>query len=117
MPQLDETFAIEDGMLVRRVVPTRGNPYAHSCTKTVYDDVAWAIEQAGAGTFTLESVRDAIDAPCTQVAVAMAFLKERSCIVPARERRHKAASDFVYEDALIEWHALREKDSEPTEAD
>ena len=49
-----------------------------------------------------------IDAPHTQVMTAMAFLKERGCIVPARERRHRAASDFVYEDALIEWHALRE---------
>ena len=54
-------------------------------------------------------IRDRIDAPHTQVMTAMAFLKERGCIVPARERRHRAASDFVYEDALIEWHALREE--------
>lgn len=112
MTILDETFAIEDGVLVRRVNPKRGKPYVHTCTKQVYDDVAWSIEQLGAATFTLESIRDMIDAPFTQVAVAMAFLKERSCIVPARERRHKAASDFIYEDALIEWHALAEKRGE-----
>ncbi|MCL4199367.1 MAG: hypothetical protein KJZ69_17890 [Phycisphaerales bacterium] len=44
--------------------------------------------------------------------MAIAFLKERSCIVPARNRKHVAASDFVYEDALIEYHALREKGPE-----
>ena len=53
-------------------------------------------------------IRDRTDALHTQMMTAMAFLKERGCIVPARERRRQAASDFVYEDALIEWHALRE---------
>ena len=110
--QLDESFAIEDGLLVRRVAPKRGAPYEHTCTKQVYDDVAHAIEKLGAQTFTGEDIQAAIDAPFTQVAVAMGFLKERGCIVPARERRHKAAGDFVYEDALIEWHALREKPAE-----
>ena len=74
-------------------------------SRMVYDDVAHAIEKLGAQTFTGEDIQAAIDAPFTQVAVAMGFLKERGCIVPARERRHKAAGDFVYEDALIEWHA------------
>jgi len=105
---LDETFIIEDGALIRRVVPRRGTPYEHTCTEQIYKDVAWIIELLGAATFTGEMIRDRIDAPHTQVMTAMAFLKERGCVVPARERRHRAASDFVYEDALIEWHALRE---------
>jgi len=104
----DQTFIVEDGSLIRRVVPRRGAPYQHTCTKQVYDDVAFAIEQLGAATFTGEMIRDRIDAPHTPVMTVMAFLKERGCIVPARERRHRAASNFAYEDALIEWHALRQ---------
>jgi len=103
-----ETFSIQDGVLFRRVVPRRGEPYEHTCTERVYKDVAYAIEQLGATTFTGEDIRDAINAPFTQVAVAIVFLKDRGCIVPAHERRHHAAGDFVYEDALIEYHALRE---------
>jgi len=106
---LNESFAVENDLLVRRVVPKRGKPYEHTCTKQVYENVAWAIEQLGARSFTGEDIRDAIDAPFTQVAVAIAFLKDRGSIVPARERKHQAAGDFVYEDALIEYHALREK--------
>jgi len=104
----DETFAFVDGVFTRRVVPRRGEPYEHTCTEQVYKDVAYGIEQLGAATFTGEMVRDRIDAPSTQVFTALAFLKERGCIVPAHGRRHRAASDFAYEDALIEWHALRE---------
>lgn len=103
-----DTFTFEDGALIRRVTTRRGTRYQHACTKQVYDDVAWAIEQLGAATFAGEMIRDEIDAPHSQVMTAMAFLKERGCIIPARERKHRAASDFVYEDALIEWHALRE---------
>jgi len=106
----EETFSIPFEMLVRRVVPTRGRgtPYEHTCTKQVFDDVAFAIEELGTATFTGEEIRAKINAPFTQVMVAMAFLKERGCIVPADQRRHHAASAFVYEDALIEWHGLRE---------
>jgi len=109
MSERIESFSIENDLLVRRVGPKRGTPYEHTCAKQVYDDVAWAIEQRGSRSFTGEDIRDAIDAPFTQVAVAIAFLKDRGSIVPARERKHRAASDFVYEDALIEWHALRLK--------
>ena len=104
-----ESFTIENDLLVRSIVPKRGRPYEHTCTKDVYDDVAYAIEQMGASTFTGEAIRERIDAPFSQVAVALAFLKERGSVVPARQRRHRAATDFLYEDALIEWHALCEK--------
>ncbi len=123
--QLDESFIVDaaSGALLRRVVPQRGKPYEHACTKQVYDDVAYAIEQMGNAAFTIEDIRakagggdESNMPPWSQVAVAIAFLKERSCIVPARERKHVAASDFVYEDALIEYHALREKGPEAAEA-
>ena len=46
--------------------------------------------------------------PSTQTAVAMAFMKERGCVV-TRYRRNYAAGRCVFEDAMIEYHALREK--------
>ena len=111
----EETFNIPFEMLVRRVVPRKGTPYEHTCSMRVYEYVALAIEHQAGAPFTAESIRDYImsipdngDAPLSQVAVAMAFLKERGCIVPADKRRHHAASNWVHEDALVEWHALRE---------
>ncbi|MBX3408083.1 MAG: hypothetical protein KF869_15110 [Phycisphaeraceae bacterium] len=112
-----DTFRIDSGTLIRSVTPRRGTPYEHACTERVYKDAAYAVEQFGARAFTGEEVRAAIAAPSppfTQVAVAMAFLKERGCIVPARGRRHVAATDYTYEDALIEFHAL--KDGSPGSA-
>ncbi|MBX3405022.1 MAG: hypothetical protein KF699_16550 [Phycisphaeraceae bacterium] len=111
-----DTFRIDSGTLIRSVVPKRGEggAYEHACTERVYKDAAYAVEQFGARAFTGEEVRAAIDAPFSQVAVAMAFLKERGCIVPARGRRHVAATDYTYEDALIEFHAL--KDGSPGSA-
>ena len=111
---LNESFRVEGGALIRSVIPKRGAPYEHACTERVYKDAAYAVEQFGARAFTGEEVRAAIDAPFSQVAVAMAFLKERGCIVPARGRRHVAATDYTYEDALIEYHAL--KDGSPGSA-
>ena len=114
MPPADETFAVEDGLLVRRVVPSAtsrraSKPYVHTCTQQVYEEVAYAIDQLDGGTFTGESIREAIDAPFTQVMVAMAFLRERGCITTTHGRKNAAASTFLYEDAMLEWHALREK--------
>jgi hypothetical protein len=105
----DESFAVEGGVLVRRVVPRRGEPYQHTCTEQIDKDAAYAVEQLGGETFTGEELQERLDAPTTQVFTALAFLKDRGCIVPAHGRRHAAASDFVYEDALVEYHALREK--------
>jgi hypothetical protein len=114
MAQLEETFAIEDGLLLRRVVPSAtsrraSKPYVHTCTQQVYEHVAHAIDELGGGTFTGESIRETIDAPFTQVMVAVGFLRERGCIVAAHGRKNAAASTFLYEDAMLEWHALREK--------
>ena len=104
----DESFTIEDGFLIRRVTPRCGSPYQHTCSEQVFKDVAFGIEQIGAGAFSGEELVASLNAPNTQVFTALAFLKERGCIVPARGRKHRAAADCVYEDALIEWHALRE---------
>jgi hypothetical protein len=117
-----ETFVVyaAGGALLRRVVPKRGKPYEHACSKQVYEDVAYAIENLGSAPFTMEEVRakigggdEAAMPPWTQVSVAIAFLKERGCIEPARDRKHVAATDDIYTDAMIEYHALREKGPEP----
>ncbi|MCL4199368.1 MAG: hypothetical protein KJZ69_17895 [Phycisphaerales bacterium] len=57
--QLNEIFIVDgpSGALLRRVVPKRGTPYEHACTKQVYDDVAYAIEQMGNASFTMEDIR------------------------------------------------------------
>jgi len=97
-------------VLFRAVTPAhgRGKPYLHTCSKQVYDDVAYAIEQIGARAFTGDDIRATIDAPSTQVMTALAFLRERGCVETVHGRRNSASERYVYEDALIEWHALRE---------
>lgn len=104
----DETFTVEDGVLVRRVVPRKGQPYEHRCPQEAFEAIAAAAEEA-AGGFVLEDLRRTTQLPWTQVAVAVAFLKERGCVVPAGGRQHAAASTCVYEDAMIEYHALHEE--------
>ncbi len=118
-----ESFAVDaaSGALLRRVVPRRGQPYEHACSRAVYEEVAHAIDLMGSAAFTLEEVRAKIGdgdesrmPPWSQVSTAIAFLKERSCIVPGRERKHVAATDDTWLDAMTEYHALREKGPEPT---
>jgi hypothetical protein len=103
----DETFAVEDGHLIRRVVPRRGDPYEHRCPRASFEQVAHASEELGADGFTLETLVQHEDLPFTQVAVALAFLKERG-IVETRYRRNYAATDSVHLDAMTEFYALAE---------
>lgn len=44
-----------------------------------------------------------------RMSLAMAFLKERGCIVPSVRRKHVAAGGDVHLDAMIELHARREE--------
>ncbi len=108
---LNESFAVEDGFLVRRVVPKRGAPYEHRCPLGAYESVAHAIDEMAGEPFTGDDIQRATDLPFTQVFTALGFLKERGCIVPAHGRRHKAApgNAGVHLDAMIEVHALRQK--------
>lgn len=70
--------------------------------------MAHAIEEAGQAGVTLEPLARAMDAPFTQVNVALGFLKERGGLV-TRLRRHYPASRLLFEDAMIEYFALAEK--------
>ena len=101
----DETFEVEDGHLIRTVVPRRGERYRHRCPLQAFEQVAHAVDEAGDSAFTLEVLVQAEDLPFTQVAVALAFLKERS-IVETRYRKNYAATRSVHLDAMTEFHAL-----------
>ncbi|CAG0985857.1 hypothetical protein PHYC_02019 [Phycisphaerales bacterium] len=110
-PPPGETFRVENGMLVRAVIPANGRPYMHRCTLAVFESVARAIDEAGGKPLSLEALRAATGLPSTQVNVAFAFLKERGCVVPAFKRRHKANGGAVHPLAMAEYHALREGDA------
>ena len=103
----NEIFDVEDGHLIRKVVPRRGQPYEHRCSREAFEQVAFAIDEAGDEAFTLESLVEREDLPFTQAAVALAFLKERG-IVETRYRRNYAATDCVHLDAMTEFCALPE---------
>jgi hypothetical protein len=105
MCERNETFAVEDDHLLRRVVPVRGEPYEHRCPKASLEQVAFAIDELGGEAFTLKSLVQREDLSFTQVAVALAFLKERG-MVETRYRRNYAATDSVHLDAMTEFCAL-----------
>ena len=107
-----ETFEVVDDHLVRKVVPRRGQPYEHRCPRASFEQIAHAADELAGDGFTLESLVDyerraARNAPFTNVAVALAFLKERG-IVETRYRRNYAVTDSVHLDAMTEFHALAE---------
>lgn len=115
-----ETFAIEDGCLVRKVVPRRGEPYEHRCPLDAYRELAWAAIDLAADGFTVETLADQVRsrpreehddrepwASYTNAAVAIAFWKERS-LLDIRRRRNHVNDGYFFEDAMIEFHALAE---------
>ena len=105
--QRDVSFQVTDDHLEMHVT-FRNQPdrnYMHRCTRDIFREVAYAIEDHAAGGTTLEQIVDVIDAPYTQVNVALAFMKERGC-VEIRHRRTFPESDIVYEDAMIEFMHL-----------
>jgi hypothetical protein len=106
--RIDEFSIDRQGALIRNVVPARGEPYRHRCTLAAFEAVAHAIDEAGEAGFTLEEIAAREDLPSTQVAVATAFLKERGAIITER-RRSYPASGSVHLDAMVEFHALRER--------
>ena len=101
-----ESFEVLDGHLIRKVVPVRGEPYEHRCPVAALDRVAQAIDELGAEPFTLETLFNQEDLPWTQVAVAIAFLKERGIIDTRHRRNYAATTTGVHLDAMTEYHAL-----------
>ncbi len=109
----DEIFAVQDKHLVRSVTPApgRGKPYVHRCSQSSFESIAHAVDESDDNEgFTLEELAERARLPHTQVAVALAFLKERGCVV-TRYRRCFANGPAVFEDAMCEFHALLEEQS------
>ncbi len=107
-----EIFAVEDGHLVRKVVPRLGEPYEHRCPQEAFEQIAHAAEELGAQGFTLDSLLEyersaGRDVTFTNVAVVLAFLRERG-VLDVRHRRNYAATESVHLDAMTEYHALAE---------
>ncbi len=108
----DVTFDVVDDHLEMKVTfpdapdaRGRGRDYLHRCTRDIFREVAFTIEEHAAGGMTLEDLVAAMDAPYTQVNLALAFIKERGCI-EVRRRRSYPASGQLYEDAMIEFMFL-----------
>jgi len=109
MAERTDTFTFDRaGNLVRSVIPRTGKPYEHRCTRQAFETVAHASGELTEQGFTLEEIAQREDLPFTQVAVALAFLKERGCVETEGRRSYPVSSD-LYIDAMIEWHALREQ--------
>ncbi len=103
----EESFAIDRaGRLVRSVAPARGTPYQHTCDPDVLTEVSHLAGELDG--FTLEALVERTGFPSSQVATALAFLKERG-IVTTEAKRNYAASDDAHLDAMTEYHALREE--------
>jgi len=103
--QRNETFEVLDDHLVRKVVPLRGQSYEHRCSRASFEQVAHAIDESSDEAFTLELLVQRENLPFTQVAVALAFCKERG-IVETRYRRNYAATPSAHLDAMTEFCAL-----------
>jgi len=113
-----EAFAVEDGDLVRKVVPRRGEPYEHRCPLDAYRELAWAAIDLAADGFNVETLADQVRnrpreehddrelwASYTNAAVAIAFWKERG-LLDIRRRRNHVDDGFFFEDAMTEYFAL-----------
>ena len=106
----NETFAVEADHLIRRVVPRRGEPYEHRCPCDAFAQISYAAEELGEQGFTLKALLDyernaGRYVTFTNVAVTLAFLRERG-ILEVRYRRNYAATDSAHLDAMTEFCAL-----------
>jgi hypothetical protein len=112
LKQRNVRYTVEDGHLVRIVTSadSDGRTYSHRCELKTFEAVANAVAETpadGEGTSLLLIARSE-RLPFTQVNVALEFLKERG-IADVRHRRCYPGSCEVYLDAMVEFHALREK--------
>jgi hypothetical protein len=104
--QRDVVFEVCRGRLARHVRFIDGRGYTQHCTSDVLGQVACLVEERGQDGITTNELWEALpDLPCTQVSIALAFLKDRGC-AEARGRRSYAASTTLYEDAMTEFHYL-----------
>ena len=107
-----KSFAVVAGHLVRTVELREGRSYTQRCSLDTYEQVAQFVEEHATEGVTTTMLWESLpDLPCTQVSVALDFLKERGC-VETIFRRVYPASECSFEDAMLEFHALVEASSE-----
>ena len=98
------SFEVRHHQLRRHVRLWDGRRYTQTCTLSVFEDVAWYLqEHLGEGVSANGLWRALLKAPLTQVHVALDFLLERGCLVRCG-RRSYGSSPSLYEDALEVFH-------------
>lgn len=114
-----ETFTVEPHArataLVRHVTPASGTPYRHTCPLDAFEVVAHAVEDAGEDGFEVFGLAGNLDLPFSQVATAVAFLRERGIVERSNRghtKRSYPLSGAAHLDAMTEYHALRERPAE-----
>ena len=101
------------GALERTVRLADGREYTHRCSKQVFEAVAAYIDDHQREGFKIQSLADALDAPMTQVNVALQLFAERGLLeTPSGGGRlgyvaPGYASGF-FEHAMTEFYALIE---------
>ena len=111
LKQRDITFGgTPAGMLERTVTLHDGRAYTHRCCREIFEAVAGYLDEHQDEGVTMNSLADAVDAPMTQVNVALQLLTERG-LLEAHSRLNYVApgyADGFYEHALTEFLALIE---------
>ena len=98
------------GALERAVRLPNGRKYAHRCSKKVFEKVAGYIDGHQAEGVKIQSVADAVEAPMTQVNVALQLLTERGLLETHGRLGHVAPGygEAFYEHAMTVFYALVE---------
>jgi len=98
------------GVLERTVKLPDGRQYAHRCSKRVFEAAAGYLDDHQSEGVKIQSLADAINAPMTQVNVALQLLTDRG-LLETHGRLGYVASGYAsafYEHAMIEFWALVE---------
>ncbi len=113
---LDETFRHNHGFLEVTRTPRSGKTYTQHCDYVTFRALVNMLELFAVTdeAFTLPVILDHVQGhPMTQIAVALAFLKERGIVVPTGVAKTSMVAEGyragLYEDAMCEWHALYEE--------
>ena len=105
-----EFQATRGGALERIVRLADGREYAHRCSQKVFEAVAGYLDEHQHEGVKMQSVADTIDAPMTQVNVALQLLTERG-LLETHGRLGYVAIGYAkafYEHAMTEFFALIE---------
>ena len=98
------------GALERVVQLPDGREYAHRCSKEVFEAVAAHLDEHQVDGVKIQSIADALDAPMTQVNVALQLLTERG-LLESHGRLGYVAPGYAkafFEHAMTEFYALIE---------